>query len=237
MDVHLNAINGESHLIEEKLIIMKIKEFYTTKINHEIKNPLITLKSKLEQFQSAHYKFYSLILKENPELELENLKNYINLMINKIFNICDFLSKTDNIKVNNSKIYLKDCLENVFSTIKTDLKNENLQNINSQKAKTALISELRKKLSEMEEFHAKINEVKIECFAYKENILILNELSIQLNNEKETRQIELDEKKIRYDSMIANKIDEKYMTNIKEKKIKTLIDDMLKKSFPLKNKE
>ena len=116
-------------------------------------------------------------------------------------------------------------------------KNENLQNINSQKAKTALISELRKKLSEMEEFHAKINEVKIECFAYKENILILNELSIQLNNEKETRQIELDEKKIRYDSMIANKIDEKYMTNIKEKKIKTLIDDMLKKSFPLKNKE
>jgi hypothetical protein len=114
--------------INEKTLVSKIKEFYTTKINHEIKNPLITLNSKLEKFQSNHHKFYSLIIKESPELELNNLNNYISIMISKIFNICDFLSKSENIKVNKSKIYLKEFIENMISTIKTDLKNEVLQN-------------------------------------------------------------------------------------------------------------
>jgi hypothetical protein len=110
------------------LITTKIKDFYTTKINHEIKNPLITLKSKLEQFQSDHYKFYSLILKKNPDLDLGNLKNEINLLINKIFNICDIFSKEETIKLENSKIYIKECLENVFSLIKTDFRNDDLEN-------------------------------------------------------------------------------------------------------------
>jgi len=123
-----NSEEGKNIQYCPNLITTKIKDFYTTKINHEIKNPLITLKSKLEQFQSDHYKFYSLILKKNPDLDLGNLKNEINLLINKIFNICDIFSKEESIKLENSKIYVKECLENVFSLIKTDIRNDDLEN-------------------------------------------------------------------------------------------------------------
>jgi hypothetical protein len=103
----------------------------------------------------------------------------------------------------------------------------------SPKSLKSLSSELRKKQLEIEEFSAKINEIKVECFAYQENILMIQDCNTQMIKEIDFRKSELTDKKKQYEALNANDLDEDYIGSIKEKDIKEQINKILNESIPL----
>ena len=111
--------------------------------------------------------------------------------------------------------------------------NNNFSLLNSHKAITAIISELRKKQSENEEFAAKINEVKVECFSYQDNFMKLNDCNNQMLREIDFRRRELNEKKQQYDSIMMDRLDMDYVNKIKEKQITEITNKILEEKIPL----
>ena len=105
----------------------------------------------------------------------------------------------------------------------------------SPKSLKALSSELRKKQLEIEEFSAKINEVKVECFAYQENNLMLQDCNLQMSKEIEFRKNELTKRKTQFEALVSNNQDEDYLGNYKEKNIKEIINKILSESIPLQH--
>ena len=104
--------------------------------------------------------------------------------------------------------------------------------IKNEIEKKQILSDLRKKQSDIEEVKARINEIKVEVISYQENKSVCLYKNQKLKVETENRRRELEERKVQYNSISSENNSPEYLIKIKEKEITRIINSILEKNIP-----